>query len=535
MAVAEKKAEAEQEAGLTPHRAAQMVEKARWAAASFSTFSRAEVLAIAKAAAEAGAAAARKYADWAVEETGFGNADHKEIKNRLCSIGLFEHYKDSNFTDFRIDAERKMVEIPKPAGVIFALTPSTNPVCSVFYKAILALFTRNAIVVSPHPYAKACCSDAARVIARAAEEAGAPDGVIQVIEEPSLPTIEEIMKSDRIDLILATGGTPMVRAAYSSGNPAIGVGPGNNPAYVDETADAAKAAKLIADSKAFDNSILCTNESAVIAHAAVAKRLAGELKRQHCHMLSEEERDRLEEHLFPGGSFNTSLVGKPAEKIAESAEIKVPSGTRVLLVPLERIGDDYPMSREKLCPVLGFYEAATREAALTACRAMVRRHGAGHSAAIHASEPEIILRFGAEMTVLRIAVNTGCSMGAAGFGTFLAPTMTVGTGYFGRSSIGENVGPEHLVQWTKVAYAKDYPFGQFGGLHIAEPPTRPRLPEGNIDYSFNWVGGRPSAYSDGTTPQSASAGATDDLRAEIRQLILEELRALQRERRPGAE
>ena len=355
----------------------------------------------------------------------------------------------TNFTDFRIDAERKIVEIPKPAGVIFALTPSTNPVCSVFYKAIIALLTRNAIVISPHPFAKACCSDAARLIARAAEKAGAPDGVIQVIDEPSLPIIDAIMKSDRIDLILATGGNPVVRAAYSSGNPAIGVGPGNNPAYVDESADVAKAAKLIADSKAFDNSILCTNESAVVAHAAIARRLVEELRRQGCHMLSPEERDRLEAHLFPGGKFNTSLVGKSAETIAEAAEIKVPRGTRVLLAPLERIGDDYPLSREKLCPVLGFYEAATREAAMTACRAMVRRQGAGHSAAIHASDPAIILRFGAEMTVLRIAVNAGCSTGAAGFDTFLAPTMTIGTGYFGRSSVSENVGPQHLVQWTQ--------------------------------------------------------------------------------------
>src|SRR5687767_12221336 len=399
MAVAEKRADVGTEGALSPHTAAQMVEKARWAAAAFSTYGRADVLAIGKAVAEAGAANARKYADWAVEETGFGNADHKEIKNRLCSTGLFEHYKDRNFTDFEIDPATKMVAIPKPAGVIFALTPSTNPVSSVCYKAIIALLTRNAIVISPHPYAKGCCADAARLIAGAAERAGAPDGVIQVIEEPALPVINSIMKSDRIDVILATGGSPMVRAAYSSGNPAIGVGPGNNPAYVDETADVGKAAKLIADSKAFDNSILCTNESAVIAHAAIAGRLAEELKRQHCHMLSDEERDRLEEHLFPGQKFNTSLLGRPAEKIAESAGIRVPRGTRVLLVRLERIGDDYPLSREKLCPVLGFYEAATREAALTACRAMVRRQGAGHSAAIHASDPALLLRFAAEMNV----------------------------------------------------------------------------------------------------------------------------------------
>jgi acetaldehyde dehydrogenase/alcohol dehydrogenase len=529
MAVAAK--HVEEEAGLSPHRAAQMVEKARWAAASFATYGRDEVLAIAKAVAEAAAAEARRYADWAVEETGFGNAEHKAIKNRLCSIGLFEHYKDANFTDFRIDADRKIVEIPKPAGVIFALTPSTNPVCSVFYKTIIALLTRNAIVISPHPYAKACCSDAARRIARAAEKAGAPDGVIQVIDEPSLTIIDAIMKSDRINLILATGGTPMVRAAYSSGNPAIGVGPGNNPAYVDESADVARAAKLITDSKAFDNSILCTNESAVVVHSAVAKRLAEELKRQHCHMLSEDERDRLQEHLFPGGTFNTSLLGKSSEAIAEAAEIRAPRGTRVLLVPLERIGDDYPLSREKLCPVLGFYEVATHEAAITACRSMVRRQGAGHSAAIHASDPAIILRFGAEMTVLRIAVNAGCSTGAAGFDTFLAPTMTIGTGYFGRSSVSENIGPKHLVQWTRVAYAKDTEFsaGNFDSLGLPEPPTRPRLPEGDIDYSFNWVGGRPSPFTG--EANDARDPDRDDLKADIRKLILEELRALQRERR----
>jgi acyl-CoA reductase-like NAD-dependent aldehyde dehydrogenase len=525
MAVAERRADVE-EGGLSPYRAAQMVEKARWASASFATYSRGEVLGIAKAAAETGAAAARKYADWAVEETGFGNPDHKEIKNRLCSTGLFEHYRDRNFTDFRINPETKIVAIPKPAGAIFALTPSTNPVCSVFYKTILALLTRNAIVISPHPYAKACCADAARLLARAAEKAGAPDGVIQVIDEPSLPIIDAVMTSDRIDLILATGGSPMVRAAYSSGNPAIGVGPGNNPAYVDETADVAQAAKLIADSKSFDNSILCTNESAVIAHATVAKRLLGELKRQGCHLLSEEDRDRLEPHLFPNGKFNTSLIGKPAEKIAENAGIRVPRGSRVLLAPLARIGDDYALSREKLCPVLGFYEASSREAALSACRAMVRRQGAGHSAAIHAGDPGIILRFGAEIPVLRVVVNAGCSGGAAGFDTFLAPTITVGTGFFGRSSVAENIGPEHLVQWTRIAYAKEAPFGSFEGLALPRPKSRSRLPEGEIDYSFNWVGGRPSG-----APAPGDGDDVADVRAEIRQLILEELRALQQERR----
>ena len=517
----------EKETRVTPRGAAQMVEKARWAAAAYAAYPRAAVLAIVGAVAAAAAAEARRYADWAVKETGFGNADHKELKNRLCSIGLFEHYRDENFTDPLIDPATKTVAIPKPAGVVFALTPSTNPVSSIFYKAIIALLTRNAVVFSPHPAAKACCADAARLINRAAEKAGAPDGIIQVIDEPTMPVIEQVMNSDRIDLILATGGSPMVRAAYSSGNPAIGVGPGNNPAYVDETADVARAAKLIADSKAFDNSILCTNESAVVVHGAVAGRFAEEMKRQGCHLLSAEERDRLQEHLFPGGKFNISLLGKSAETIAESAGIRVPRGSRVLMVPLERIGDDYPMSREKLCPVLGVYEVATRDAALTACRAMVRSRGAGHSAVIHASDPAVVLRFAAGIDVLRVAINAGCSTGAAGFDTFLAPTMTIGTGFFGRSSVGENIGPRHLVQWTRIAYNRsaEVPFGDFAGLALPEPATRPRLPEGKIDYSFDWVGGRPSWPINAATAD----GIDDDaLRAEIRQLILEELRAIQR-------
>jgi len=521
---------AEMEGRLSPYGADQMLQKASWAAASFATYPRDAVLAIAEAVAAAAAAEARRYADWAVKETGFGDADHKEIKNRLCSIGLFEHYRDRNFTEHEIDADRKTIAIPKPAGVIFALTPSTNPVCSVFFKAILALMTRNAIVISPHPAAKACCADAARLIARAAETAGAPDGIIQVIDDPTMPLIDSIMKSDRVDLIVATGGSPMVRAAYSSGNPAIGVGPGNNPVYVDESADPAKAAKAVAESKAFDNSILCTNESAVIVHAAIAARFLAEMKRQGCHMVSAEERVRLAAHLFPDGKFNLSLLGKPAETIARSVDMRVPHGTRVLLVPLERIGDDYPLSREKLCPVLGYYEASTRDAALTACRAMVRNRGAGHSAAIHANHPATILKFAAELDVLRVAVNVGCSTGASGFDTWLAPTMTVGTGFFGRSSVSENIGPEHLVQWTRIAYGKaaEVAFGAFSGLSLPEPLTRPRLPEGKIDYSFNWVGGKPSRPSN-VGPADSQLIDGDDIRSEIRTLILEELRALQRE------
>ncbi len=506
--------------------AARVVDRARWAGSVYATFCRDDVLRITEAVADLGASTARKYADWAVAETGFGNADHKEIKNRLCSRGIFEFYRDQDFTRHRVDRDRKVIEIPRPAGVVFALTPSTNPVCSVFFKALLALMTRNAIVFSPHPAAKECCSDAAHQIAAAAEEAGAPDGIVQVIENPTLEVINGVMSSDRIDVILATGGTPMVRAAYSSGNPALGVGPGNCPAYVDETADVGHAAKCITDSKSFDNSVLCTNESAVVAHHSIGSDLLVALRKEGCYLCSDEERDRLEELLFPEGRFNVSVIGQSAELIAELARIRVPQKTRVLLVALERIGDDYSLSREKLCPVLGYYEVASRDAAMKACNAMTRRMGSGHSAAIHCKDPQMILRFGAELSVLRTAVNAPCSTGASGFDTNLAPTMTVGTGFFGRSSVADNVGPQHLVQWTKAAFNREMEIelDEYALLDLHRTPAVVRRTGEKIDYSF-----ADGFESDATAFDSHGGGAIsgEELRSEIQKIILEEIRSLQ--------
>ena len=501
-----------------------VVDRARWAGSVYADYRRDEVLRIAKAAADLGVATAREYADWAVAETGFGNADHKEIKNRMCSEGIFEFYKDSDFTSHRTDYDRQIVEIPRPAGVIFALTPSTNPVCSVFFKVILALLTRNAIVISPHPAARECCTDAAHRLAETVEREGAPDGIVQVIENPTLDVIQGIMSSDSIDVILATGGTPMVRAAYSSGNPALGVGPGNCPVYVDDSADIEHAAKCISDSKSFDNSVLCTNESAVIVDHAISDKLMVALQKNGCYFCNDEERDRVTEVLFPEGKFDTAVIGQPAEWIAERARIRVPSNTRVLVTPLERIGDDYLLSREKLCPVLGYYVVESQDAAMKACGAMIRRMGSGHSAAIHSNNPQMILRFGAELNVLRTPVNAPCSTGASGFATHLAPTMTVGTGFFGRSSVGDNVGPEHLVQWSKVAFNKEVSadMQKFESLQMSAKFPR-RSADAPIDYSFSDGFAESGAHTNGV----GGLIADTDLRAAIHQIILEEIRSLQ--------
>ena len=240
-------------------RARQMLERAGWAARAFAGYDRASVLRIAEAVARVAEDRAEHYAQWAVTETGFGTVRDKVVKNRLCSRGILDAYRGQDYVTPRIDSDRKIVELPRPAGVVLALTPSTNPMSTLYFKLILSLLTRNAVVVSPHPFAKGCCADACRVLAEAAVAAGAPDGVIQVVEEPSIQLIDALMTDERTDVILATGGVGVVRAAYSSGNPAIGVGPGNVPVLVDASADVPRAAAKLVASKAFDNSVLCTN------------------------------------------------------------------------------------------------------------------------------------------------------------------------------------------------------------------------------------------------------------------------------------
>ncbi len=499
---------------LTVHRAGHMLEKAHWAAGIYGGFARDDVLRIAEAAADALAAKAEHFAEAAVAETGYGVAEHKALKNRLCSRGIFDHYRGHDYCGYRVDGAGKIVEIAKPAGVIFALTPSTNPVCTVAFKIILALLTRNAIVVSPHPAAKRCCAEAATVMNDAALAAGAPDGVIQVIEEPSLEIIDALMGAPKTDVILATGGSPMVRAAYGSGNPALGVGPGNCPAYVAADADVARAAKVITESKAFDNSVLCTNESAIIADAAIVDGLKRELRRQGCHLCSEAERQMVEDALFPLGKFNLGMIGQSAKSIAKECGFKVAPKTRVLVVPLARIGDDYPLSTEKMCPVLGLFEAPNAQVALSACRAMVRRSGGGHSAAIHSNDAQTILRFGSAVNVLRIVANGPCSTGAAGFDTHLAPTMTIGTGFLGRSSVADNLQPRHLVQWTRIAFDRDdaVAFPSFEGLSAggSQPPRDTGI------------------VSSDDTERRAEQTTPDDMAAEIRRIVVEELRQWKR-------
>jgi len=513
------------------YQARQALQRAHWAASAFASYDRPSVLRIAEAVAHAAHAQARHYAEWAVRETGFGVVEHKVVKNEACSLGIFERYRDEDLVSPRIDQAGKMLSLPRPAGVILALTPSTNPVCSVFFKVILAMLTRNAIVISPHPMARECCADAARMLAAAATAAGAPDGAIQVVAEPTVPLIEALMSDPVTSVIVATGGTAVVRAAHESGNPALGVGPGNVPVLVDETADLAAAARLIAESKAFDNSVLCTNESVLVVQDGVADKLLRELRQQQAALLDDAARDQLRAYLFPDGRLNGQAIGRDATWIAEQAGLRVPAKTRVLLAPIDLVVTEEPFAHEKLCPVLAVARTPTAERGIEAARAVVRIAGAGHSAAIHSTDENTIMRFAARVPVLRVAVNAGNSTGSSGLSTQLAPSMTLGTGFVGGSSIGENLEPRHLVNWTRVAYnsAPEVPFGEFAGIEVWDRPAGavPGYPRAsNLDRPGPERAGREQA--DPTRP-AVSAGADlvlADVREQLRAIIIEELQQL---------
>jgi acyl-CoA reductase-like NAD-dependent aldehyde dehydrogenase len=486
-------------------RARMMLDKARWAATKLQLLDRATILRIAEAVANAGYAKAQAYAEWAVRETGMGVVEHKRIKNEACSKGIFDLYRNEDFVAPRIDATKKIVELPRPAGVIFALVPVTNPVATIFFKTMLALMTRNAVILSPHPGAKVCSADAAKTLADAATAAGAPDGAIQWLAEPSIPLIEKLMSDERVDLIVATGGPSVVKAAYRSGNPAFGVGPGNAPVLVDDTADIKQSAKRIVASKSFDNSILCTNESTVLAFTTIADRLLDAMKAEKAHICTKDETDKLRALLFTDTGFNVSMIGKDASVIAREAGFNAP-GAKILVTPVDLVQPEEKLVREKLCPVLAIARVQNIDQALSAARSIMRKYGKGHTAGIHSKNETNIMAFAAAVPALRVAVNTGTSLGASGFETNLGPSMTIGTGFVGGSSIGDNLTPHHLVHYARIAYNKDAAetFGNFAGLDPLNLPKRTSAP----------------------LALAVDNAADTDLRRELRRIILEELKAV---------
>ncbi|MHB8088268.1 MAG: aldehyde dehydrogenase family protein [Anaerolineaceae bacterium] len=425
----------------------------------WSRASQEQVDKVCAAMAEAAYAASERLARLAHEETGYGVVAHKQLKNEFAARGVWNSIKDVRTVGvIHVDVDKKLYEIAWPMGVVAALTPSTNPTSTVIYKILIAVKARDAIVVAPHPSAAKCCYEAASLMAKAAEENGAPHGLVACLQNISLPGTQELMSHKYTALILATGGTPMVRAAHSTGKPAYGVGPGNVPVYVDRSADIEKAARYITASKAFDCSTICATEQSVVADAPIARRLEDVMKQEGAYFVDEMQANLLRKLLFTAeGAMNTATVGKPADTLAAMAGFAIPRGTRILVVRLTKTGKDEPLSREKLTTVLGWYEENGWEAGCERCIKLIQFGGRGHSLIIHAKDQNVIMAFGLEKPVFRIAVNTMGTMGAIGVTTGVIPSLTLGAGGVGGSITGDNITVSHLFNVKRLAYETSAP------------------------------------------------------------------------------
>jgi len=396
--------------------------------------------------------AAERLAKMAVEETGFGVWQDKVLKNILGSRLTWESIKNLKAVGILSeDKVRGITEIGVPLGVIAALIPSTNPTSTVMYKTLIALKAGNAIVISPHPNALGCITETVRVITGALAAAGAPPGIVGCISLATSQAAEALLTHRDVGLILATGGEAMVRAAYSSGNPAIGVGPGNGPAFIEGSADIAAAVAMIVDSKTFDNGTICASEQSVVADAPIADRVIEEFQRRGGYFLGTEESDQVRALLFAGNRMNPRIVGRSAEKIAEMAGITVPAGTKVLLSRQTEVARDNPYSREKLCPVLGFYVEEGWKKACGRCLEILANEGAGHTMVIHSRDEGIIREFALQKPVSRLLVNTPGALGGVGATTNLAPALTLGCGSVGKSATSDNITPLNLINIRRVA------------------------------------------------------------------------------------
>jgi acetaldehyde dehydrogenase (acetylating) len=425
-----------------------------WAKAS-----QAEVDRVCAAMAEAAHDASERLGAMASSETGYGVPAHKKIKNQFAARHVWESIKDVKTVGvIRECPENKTMEIAWPVGVIAGLVPSTNPTSTIIYKALIALKARNAIIFSPHPVAVQCSVETAEILSAAAIKAGAPSGLISCLTTISLSGTQELMRHKYVALILATGGTPMVRAAHSVGKPAIGVGPGNVPVYVDRSADIERAARYIVSSKSFDYSTICATEQAVIADKPIAAKLRNLMEANGAYFVNPEQAQALRNLLFyKDGAINAATVGRSPQFLASQAGFKVPDSTRVLVAKLQEVGKNELLSREKLTTVLGWYEVDGWEEGCDRSIELIQFGGRGHTQVIHATDEKVIMAFGLEKPVFRIVVNTWGTLGAIGATTGVMPSLTLGAGGIGGSITGDNVTVHHLYNIKRLAFEKTPP------------------------------------------------------------------------------
>lgn len=433
----------------------ELVEHAKKAQQQLAEASQEQIDRIVRSIADAGIRNARRLAVMANEDTGFGKVEDKVIKNIFGSKGVYDRIKDMRTVgEISRDEKKKLRVVAVPVGVIAGLIPSTNPTSTVFYKAEIAIKAGNSIVFSPHPSALRCITETVKVIREAIAEAGGNEDLVSCITIPTMEATDCLMKHRDVALILATGGSAMVRAAYSSGTPAIGVGPGNGPAYLDRSCDLPLAVKRILDSKTFDNGTICASEQSIICDEDMVPTVQAEMERQGAYFLDDQEWAQLGRFILrANGTMNPQIVGRSVKVIAELAGLsKVPDNARVLVARETGVGRGHPYSNEKLAPILAFYTGKDyRDVCDKVCE-ILHYEGAGHTFSMHTKNDDLVDYFARRVPASRFMVNTPSALGGIGCTTWLMPALTLGCGAAGGSATSENVGPMELLNLRYVAY-----------------------------------------------------------------------------------
>jgi acetaldehyde dehydrogenase (acetylating) len=459
--------------------AADKAAKAYASLPAMRALSQTEVDSIVAAMSRAVGPEAKRLATLANQETGFGNVADKTTKNLFAAERVGSHIASIRTVGIlRDDPQTGITQIGEPMGVVAAVIPSTNPTSTAIFKALIAVKARCPIVLSPHPSARNCVVESFRVVEAAARAAGLPNGAMQCLESVSLAATESLMKSRHTAVILATGGIGLVRAAYSSGKPAYGVGPGNVPVYVHASADPERAVRDVIAGKTFDYGTLCSSEQALVFDASIGKRVLKALETERVHLLSVDEAARVAKWVIgERGLVNAKAVGRSAEVLAEASGFKVPSGTRALAARVDGVGRDYPLSAEKLCPVLALYEVSDADLGIKRCQELLAFGGTGHTAGIHAGDDELLKRFALAQPASRIIANSQTSMGATGHTTSLEPSLSLGCGAAAGNITSDNITPLHLINIKRLARVKG------SGTAAAVPPSSGGPPaEKGVDF-----------------------------------------------------
>src|SRR6476620_2677661 len=464
--------------------ARELVDAAHKAQAEIARFDQAKMDRICEAIAKAALREAARLGAMAVEETGYGVPADKQEKNRFAAEDVWNYFRGLR-TKGVVSESKDVVEIASLRGVVAGIIPSTNPTSTAIFKILIAIKSRNAVVLSPHPSAAKCINETARVMREAGVKEGLPADAIGCMTTATIEGTEALMKHKMTAVILATGGIGLVRAAYSSGKPAFGVGPGNVPVFVERSADVPKAVQDILTGKCFDNGTICASEQAVVVDAPIEMAVREQFKLQGAHFLSQSEEDQLAKIVStPQRSLNPAIVGKSVEVITKMAGITAPPGTRCLIADVGGVGRDFPLSMEKLSPILAFYVEDGTERGAARCNEILHYGGMGHTAGVHTRSREAAVRYGGEMPASRITVNTPTTHGAIGFSTALPPSMTLGCGSWGGNVTSDNVSPLHLMDIKRVAFetrpvaskrpaVAAQPAASMPSAAVASPPPAP--------------------------------------------------------------